>query len=149
MKNISKEGIKHLKNHEGWKSKPYLDTANVPTIGIGFTYYASGRKVSMDDRPITPEFGEVLLRHLLNEFEGYVNLYVTSDINQNQFDALVSFVYNLGPDNFSDSTLLKKINKDPNDTSIRNEFSKWKYADGKVSKGLINRRVKEANLYYS
>ena len=71
------------------------------------------------------------------------------NINQNQFDALVSFVFNLGVGNFARSTLLRKIKSNPNDPTIRKEFERWIYAGGKVLNGLVRRRREEADLYFT
>lgn len=146
---ISKHGIELIKKHEGWRNNPYLCPAKIPTVGYGFTYYKDGTRVSLGDGPMTLREGEELLKHILNEFEGYVNSYVKVDLTHNQFDALVSFCYNLGPDNFSDSTLLKKINNNPSDPSIEDEFGKWIYAGGTKVKGLVKRRAYEWSLYNS
>ena len=66
-----------------------------------------------------------------------------------QFDALVSFAYNVGVGNFAKSTLLKKVNANPNDPTIRSEFEKWNKANGRVLKGLVTRRKEEADLYFT
>ena len=73
----------------------------------------------------------------------------TSNLNQNQFNALVSFAYNVGTGNFSSSTLLKKVNRNPDDLTIKDEFLRWNKAGGKVLNGLTNRRNEEADLYFS
>jgi lysozyme len=78
-----------------------------------------------------------------------VDSYCVDTINQNQFDALVSFCYNVGPGNLKSSTLLKKVNANPNDPTIRTEFLKWNKGGGKVLAGLTRRRTAEANLYFS
>ena len=85
---------------------------------------------------------------MLCSFEQYVDSYCRDDINQNQFDALVSFAYNLGPANLKSSTLLKKVNANPEDETIRAEFMKWTKAGGRVLRGLVRRREAEANLYF-
>ena len=69
------------------------------------------------------------------------------DITQDQFDALVSFAYNVGSQALRGSTLLKKVNKDPNDKTISLEFTKWVKAGGKTLQGLVTRRISEAKLY--
>ena len=86
---------------------------------------------------------------MLKVYENQVALLVRKPITQNQFDALVSFTYNLGATNLSKSTLLKKVNKNPNDKSIASEFMKWNRAGGKVLNGLTKRRKDEAALYFS
>ena len=142
-------GLNLIKKKEGFVSIPYKCQAGIPTIGYGSTYYEDGTKVTMSDPGITEEQATKLLSNTIKGFEKAVNTYVTSDINQNQFDALVSFTYNVGPDQFKKSTLLKYINKNPNDPNIALEFAKWVKVKGNVSKGLVKRRAEESNLYFS
>ena len=141
-------GIQMIKEFEGFRSKPYLDAVGIPTIGYGATHYADGRKVKMSDKPITEAEASALLQDMLKQYEKPVLDNVTSKINQNQFDALVSFTYNLGGTNFRKSTLLKKVNANPMDLTISNEFLKWNKAGGKVLAGLTRRRKAEAELYF-
>lgn len=143
------KGIELVKSFEGFRSKPYKCPAGVPTIGYGATFYPNGKKVTMADAALTEEQATELLAHTLTSFEKYVDSYCRDDVNQNQFDALVSFAYNLGPANLKSSTLLKKVNADPNDETIRAEFMKWVKAGGKTLKGLVRRREAEANLYFT
>ena len=148
---ISENGINLIKRFEGFSSKPYPDpaTKGVPyTIGYGATFYPNGKKVTMADKPITEEEAVKLLAYMLEKFEQYVDSYCVDSLTQNQFDALVSFCYNVGPANLKSSTLLKKVNKNPNDPTIKDEFSKWVKASNKTLKGLINRRKAEAELYF-
>ena len=146
---IGNSGIKLIKQFEGFKAKPYLCPANVPTIGYGNTFYSDGRKVKLTDPEISEATADTLLRSVLVSFEQYVDSFCRDDINQNQFDALVSFCFNLGPTNLRNSTLLKKVNANPKDPNIRTEFMKWTRAGGKVLPGLVRRREAEANLYFS
>ncbi len=146
---ISKRGVDLIKSFEGLRLKPYLCSAKVPTIGYGNTFYENGSKVTLKDQAITEARATELLEWSLNKFEQYVDSYCIDSINQNQFDALVSFCYNLGPANLKASTLLKKVNKDPNDPTIRAEFMKWNKAGGRALAGLTRRREAEANLYFS
>jgi lysozyme len=141
-------GIEIIKLMEGFRSAPYKCPAGIPTIGYGATFYPGGKKVTMADATITEARGTELLQSMLVSFEQYVDSYCRDDINQNQFDALVSFAYNLGPANLKSSTLLKKVNANPEDESIRLEFMKWVKAGGKTLKGLVRRREAEANLYF-
>jgi lysozyme len=141
-------GIELIKSFEGFRSSPYKCPAGIPTIGYGATFYPNGKKVTMTDAVITEAKGTELLQSMLKSFERYVDSYCRDDINQNQFDALVSFAYNLGPANLKSSTLLKKVNANPNDETIRDEFMKWVKAGGKTLKGLVRRREAEANLYF-
>jgi lysozyme len=145
---IGTEGIELIKKFEGFKSKPYKCPAGIPTIGYGVTFYPNGKKVTMSDKAITEAEGVVLLKDMLAKFEQYVDSYCVDTITQNQFDALVSFCYNLGPSNLKSSTLLKKVNANPNDETIKAEFMKWTKAGGKTLKGLVSRRTAEAELYF-
>jgi lysozyme len=144
-----KAGIEMIKSFEGFRGTPYKCPAGIPTIGYGATFYPNGKKVTMSDAAITEEQATELLAHMLVSFEKYVDSYCIDSITQNEFDALVSFAYNLGPANLKASTLLKKVNANPNDESIRLEFMKWVKAGGKTLKGLVRRREAEANLYFT
>jgi lysozyme len=145
---IGLKGLEMIKRFEGFRSKPYLCPAGVPTIGYGNTFYASGKKVTLQDPPITEKEAEILLLDTIRIFEKCVDSYCTDELNQNQFDALVSFAYNVGCMNLKISTLLKKVNKDVKDPSIGKEFLKWKKSNGKVLYGLLVRRQQEAALYF-
>lgn len=150
MKVINQAGINLIKKYEGFKSKPYLCPAGIPTIGYGATYYPDGRKVTMNDREITePQALAMLIDHLA-DFVKHVNRY-TSDINlnDNQFSALVSFAYNVGVGALQKSTLLKKVRISPSDKTIHNEFLRWTTANGKTLAGLVKRRTEESYLYHS
>lgn len=145
----SQKGVDLIKKYEGFSSRPYLCPAGVPTIGYGATYYPNGDTVKMTDPTIDEFQAENMLRHMLVRYENGVNRYVYRSINQNQFDALVSFAYNLGLGALKSSTLLKRVNNDPCDEDIKYQFSRWVRADGKVLKGLKLRRKEEAELYFS
>ncbi|VDH16096.1 Phage-related lysozyme (muraminidase) [Algoriella xinjiangensis] len=147
--NTGKKGLDLIKKYEGFFSKPYLDPIGIPTIGYGATYYPNKVKVTMKDKPITETEASDLLVQMLKVYENQVALLVRKPINQNQFDALVSFTYNLGATNLGKSTLLKKVNANPQDKSISDEFMKWNRASGKVFNGLTKRRKDEAALYFS
>lgn len=146
---ISQKGIELIKRFEGFSSLPYLCSAGVPTIGYGSTYYENGKRVTLSDPPISEEWAEQLLRILVVHYEKGVDSFTRDDITQNQFDALVSFAYNVGVTNFKNSTLLKRINANPNDPDITKQFMRWIRAGGRVVKGLINRRRLESQLYFS
>lgn len=145
----SKKGKELIKKYEGFKPKAYLCPAGVPTIGYGATYYPDGRKVKLTDSAISEGFATNLLETMLVPYEKAVDSFCRDDINQNQFDALVSFAYNLGTTALKNSTLLKKVNANPNDKTISNEFLKWVNAGGKKLQGLVNRRTEESQLYFS
>ena len=145
----SKKGIDLIKKYEGFRSKPYRCSAGVPTIGYGATYYPNGQKVKLSDPAIDEKHASILLEAMLVPYEKAVDSFCRDDINQNQFDALVSFAYNVGISALKNSTLLKKVNINPKDKTISNEFAKWNKGGGKVLKGLVLRRNDEAKLYFS
>ena len=138
----SRKGIEFIKAHEGLRMDAYLCPAGVPTIGYGHTY-----NVKIGDR-ITAGQSERFLIGDLIVAETEVNRY-GFDLTQNQFDALVSFVYNIGAGNFRSSTLLKRLKANPNDPDIANQFKRWVYGGGKVLPGLVRRRKDEAKLYFN
>lgn len=144
----SHSGIELIKRYEGFRPEPYLDAVGVPTIGYGFTYYPNGKKVTMNDNPISTSFALELLKEIVKPFENVVNS-VSENLNQNQFDALVSFSYNVGIGALTKSTLAKKVKVNPKDESISYEFSRWNKAGGRVLAGLTRRRKEEAELYFS
>jgi len=146
---LDNKGYLFITKHEGLSLKPYLCPAKIPTIGYGNTYYSDGKRVTLLDKDITKQEAFEMFKEIANRFAKRVDTLVTSNINQNQFNALVSFAYNVGTGNFSSSTLLKKINKNPNDLTLKAEFLRWNKAGGKVINGLTNRRNEEADLYFS
>lgn len=146
---ISAKGLALIKQYEGFRSLPYKDGGGVSTIGYGTTFYPNGNRVTMTDSPITEQEATDLLINMVRKYEMSVDSMTRDDINQNQFDALCIFAYNVGVNALKKSTLLKKVNANPNDESIRVEFVKWIYDEGKKSKGLLNRRQNEAALYFS
>jgi lysozyme len=133
---------------EGFSAKPYLCSAKVPTIGYGNCYYLNGKKVTLLDKPITELEAFEMFKAIADKFADKVSKLVTAPIDQSQFNALVSLTYNIGPANFEKSTLLKKVNFNHNDLSIRAEFLKWNKAGGQVLKGLTIRRKAEADIYF-
>jgi len=154
---LDNKGYLLIAQFEGLRLKPYLCSAGVPTIGYGSTFYPSGRKVTMRDKPITQETAFWMLKQVANMFAKDVDSLVTSNISQNQFNALVSFAFNLGsdidadniPEGLGDSRLLRRVNVNPNDPEIAREFVKWNKAGGRVLDGLTKRRLKEAELYFT
>ena len=137
-----------VKEFEGCKLKAYKCPAGIWTIGYGNNQYENGKAVKEGD-VITLERAEQLLEIILIKFIQQVGEIVKTNINQNQKDALTDFAYNCGVGNLKTSTLLKKVNADPKDKTIRAEFEKWTRANGKVLNGLVKRRNAEANLYFS
>ena len=145
---IDKAGIALITKFEGLKLKPYLCSAKVPTIGYGSTRYENGVKVKLSDNSITQERANELFKNTLTQYEQAVDDFTTDKVTQNQFNALVSFCYNVGANALKNSMLLKVVNLDNNSKKIALEFLKWINAGGKKSKGLLNRRNAEVELYY-
>ena len=144
---ISQKGLNLIQRFEGLSLKPYKCPAGIWTIGYGSTYYSNGKKVQANDKPISQAEATDLLIEVLKHYEHSVDSFCRDDINQNQFDALVSFCYNVGAGSLKSSTLLKKVNANPSDPAIALEFKKWNKGGGKVLKGLTERRKAEADLY--
>ena len=146
---LSQKGLELIKSFEGLSLVPYVCAGGINTIGYGNTYYTNGKKVSLQDPKITVLQAEELLKNSLSTYEKTVDSFCRDDISQSQFDALASFCYNVGTGNLQKSTLIKKVNANPQDPTIRAEFMKWNKAAGKVLLGLTRRRTAEANLYFS
>lgn len=146
---LSVSGLNFIKKWEGLNLSAYLCPASIPTIGWGTTFYEDGKPVKMGDN-IDKKRAEELLMNVLMPFEKAIN---NLDVNlrQNQFDALVSFSYNVGLGALKRSTLLKMILNNPDDINIKEQFLRWNKhrKNGKlhVSQGLTNRRAEEANMY--
>lgn len=147
----SEKGIELIKSFEGLRLTAYLCPANIPTIGYGHTKTVTQSDVK-NGKTITEEQATELLKRDLEEFENAVNDLVTTEIKQQEFDALVSFTYNLGKGAFASSTLRKLVNK-RQFLSAANEFEKWNKAriNGKLTvlKGLTRRRKAEKELFIS
>ena len=141
-------GVDLIRHYEGLRLKPYLCPAGVPTIGYGSTQYPDGRKVTLVDRPLTEDEADSLLASTLVPFERDVTRLVTVEITQGMFDALVSFVFNLGTESLNGSTLLKRLNQGDKNGAA-NEFKRWVYAGGNVLPGLVKRRESERKLFLS
>lgn len=138
--NISAAGIELLKGHEGLRLRAYLDTGGVPTIGYGHT-----KGVKMGDTCTKEQAINWLVDDAASAVADVIRL-VTVPLNQNQFDALVSFVYNIGGDAFAKSTMLRHLNH--GDYSIAaGQFSRWVYDNGYVINGLVLRRADERALF--
>ena len=142
---ISKKGIDLIKHYEGLRLKAYVCSAGVLTIGYGTTIYPNGNFVKLTDT-CTKEQAETYLKNDLKRFESAVNRLVGLPINQNQFDALVCFTYNVGVGNLQSSTLLKMINLNKFEEASL-QFERWNKAGGKELKGLTLRRLSEKKLF--
>jgi lysozyme len=145
---LNQAGINLMHEFEGCKLTAYLCPANKWTIGYGNTYYETGKPVKLGDT-ITQERANELFNMIAEDFAKRVRTLLKTVLNENQFSALVSFAYNCGVANLNKSTLLRKVNANPNDPSITNEFIKWDKAKGKPLEGLTRRRTAEAKLYFT
>lgn len=145
---VSQKGIDLIKSFEGCRLKSYQDSVGIWTIGYGCIVYPTGIKVKEGEK-CTQEEAEFYLKYEIALKSGPVSSMVTVPLTQSQFDALVSFAYNCGVGALRKSTLLKKVNANPNDPSIELEFMKWIKAGGKELNGLKKRRQAESDLYFS
>ena len=141
---LDESGYSELHKREGLRTKPYLDTRGIPTISLGVTYYPNGRKVTMQDKPITKIEAERLGKVMADRFASEVTTLIKSKVNQNQFNALVSIAYNIGINGFKNSSFLKLVNKNPNDPKIKESIMLWT-----KNKELIGRRKSEVNQYFT
>ncbi len=136
-----------IKKFEGYSSKPYMCPANVPTIGYGSTMYKNGERVTMDDPEITEEQATEMLMDTIKSVEKQVKKVLTVKLKPHQMAALVSFTYNVGIGNFSNSTLLAWVNSNPDFPRIPEQFRRWNKGGGKVLQGLVRRREEEIKLW--
>ena len=145
---MSQAGIEHLKDSEGLRLKAYQDTGKVWTIGYGHTSAAGGLKV-YEGLTITNAQAEQLLKDDLARMTyPVIKRLVKVDLTQGQFDALCSFIYNLGEGQVSTSTLLKLLNQGDY-KGAANQFGRWVYDNGKKFDGLVTRREGERKLFES
>ncbi len=137
---VSESGVRFLKDREGFRERAYKDTGGVWTVGYGTTDGVS------EGMTVTKELADKLLRSHLRSIEVLLNHEVKQALSQHQFDALASFIYNVGFRAFTASTLLKKINL-LQMGEVPGELKKWVYDNGKVIEGLKQRRLLEARLF--
>lgn len=135
------------KQFEGFRSKPYLCPAGVATIGYGSTYYADGRKVTLQDTPISQEEANALLMHELEHtyLQGVLRNCPILLTDERRCNAIVDFCYNLGIGRLQTSTLKRKINAQDWE-GAKEELMKWSKAGGKVLSGLLKRRQAECSF---
>jgi lysozyme len=139
--------LEFIKKHEGLRLKAYPDpaTGGEPwTIGYGNTFYEDGSKVMKGD-VITKERADVMFFMTVKSFRKRMR--ITATLTPNQETALTSLAYNIGVNAFNKSTLLRKVNNNPSDPTIKSEFMKWKNAGGRPM--LEKRRASEATLYFT
>lgn len=143
---VSQEAIKKLfHDFEGLRLESYLCPANIWTIGWGCTRYEDGKKVQKGEK-ITKQRADELFMWHLDKFEKGVQRIVNTGLKQGQFDALVSFAYNLGLGQLKKSTLLKRVNANLHD-EVPAQFMRWINANGKPLTGLKRRREMEVIFY--
>lgn len=146
--NISDNCITLIKHHEGVRNMPYQDPIGLWTVGVG--HLMGNGKVRPKDwnRRRSNEEVDQLLRYDIRRFENGVESLINVKLNQNQFDALVCFAFNVGLGNLQASTLRRKLNRGDYEGAA-NEFPKWRRAGGRVLKGLVKRRNDERVLFLS
>lgn len=142
---VSIFGVDLICSFEGKRLTAYDDGVGVWTIGFGTTVYPNGIRVKKGDI-CTEAQAKAYMTYDLKKFESAVNNAVTVPLNQNQFDALVSLVYNIGTNAFKNSTLVKKLNAGDY-RGAADQFDVWVNAGGKRMQGLVNRRAKEKEVF--
>jgi lysozyme len=142
--NISDKGLALIKSFEQFRAEAYLDAVGVPTIGWGTTHI-NGQPVKLGMSCTMEQATQWMLADLA-EFENFIQDKVNVPLTQNQFDALCSLVYNIGDENFEESSVLREINQKDYKTA-QARFLLWNKAGGKVLRGLSRRRVAEAAMF--
>lgn len=140
-------GLRLIAEFEGFRSHPYLDVVGIPTIGYGNTYYPdTGRRVTLADAPVTErEAADMLLATLARYVDG-IDRYAQVPLTQNQFDALVSWAYNVGLEGARTSTLMRKLNEGDY-VGAADQLMRWNKAGGREVPGLTRRRAAERALF--
>jgi len=144
---ISLTGLDVLRRWEGCRLRAYLDSASIYTIGWGATRLADGRRVQKGDE-ITQDEADRLLAQQVARFAEDVDSLTVDTIAQHQLDALAIFAFNVGIVAYRGSTLRQRVNANPHDPSIRDQFMRWHKAKGLPVYGLWCRRHDEADLYF-
>ena len=142
---ISKRGIDLIKSFEGLRLTAYKPVKTEKNWTIGYGHCSPCIREGM---MISQKLADEYLNEDLQKFEQGINAY-NLKVNQNQFDAFVSFAFNVGLKNFANSTLLRKVKLGANNPAIRDEFMRWVYSGGNKLSGLERRRKAEADLYFS
>jgi lysozyme len=135
-----------IKYYEGFRARPYLCPANVWTLGFGSTRDLFGKPVTSTTPPVTQEQGELLLEWEVSKIDTSLQRFVSVELDQCQWDALVDFCYNLGMGAFQRSTLRQVVNRGEHE-DVPDEFRKWVWGGGRKLKGLVERREKETEVY--
>ncbi len=145
LRDISEKGFSIIREAESLELQAYLDTGGVWSIGYGTIKYPNGVRVKKGD-VCTRGQAEIWLKNDCLWVDACLDKHVKVAVSQNQFDALASFVYNIGETAFIKSTMLTLINNS-NYSSAASQFDRWIYDNGKEIKGLVNRRQKEKALF--
>lgn len=146
---MTSRGIDLLISFEGLRLNAYLDSSGKPTIGYGCTFYENGDPVKMGDT-ISPEEAMRLFKSLVdNQFEKGVRDNLRVELRDNQIDALTSLCYNIGVNALKNSTVLRLINAEASREDIEKAWKSWRMSGGQVLQGLVNRRERELEYYYS
>ena len=144
---VSNNCIKMIKHHEGVRQQPYQDPIGLWTVGVGHLIGDGKTLPKQWSKTLSMEEVDHILKEDLNRFERGVNTLIPiTRLTQNQFDALVSFSFNVGLGNLQASTLRAKLNRGEYEGAA-NEFPKWRKAGGRVLAGLVRRRADEKNLF--
>ena len=145
QRDISELGFQLIREFEGFSVQAYLDTGGVWTIGFGTIKYPNGKRVVKGD-VCTQSEAEQWLKNDSKWVDACLDKHIKTNVNQNQFDALASFVYNIGETAFIKSTMLTLINQNSM-ISAASQFDRWVFDNGKRIQGLVNRRTKEKSLF--
>ena len=146
MRHITKNGLDLIKRFEGFEPEIYLDAAGLPTIGYGHLIRKGEHK--MFENGISYEAAVALLIKDVESAERSVLRLINVPLTDGQFDALVSFTFNLGGGALQRSTLRRKINREEHE-AVPQELMRWVWAGGRKLRGLIRRRKAETELYSS
>lgn len=144
MRHVTDEGLEIIMHHEGFVPEVYLCPAGIPTIGYGHVVLPHENF----DEGITKERGMEILRNDVGIAERAVSRLISVPLADEQFDALVSFTFNLGSGSLQSSTLRQKVNRQEHDLAP-DQFRRWVYAGGRRLRGLVRRREDEALWYES
>lgn len=145
MKFTSPQGLEFIKDYEKLHTTAYIDAVGVPTIGWGSTMFPNKKTVGSGD-VITEWEADRMLVHYVTGIDAELSNIVTTPLTQNEFDALSSFVYNVGLSGFKKSTMLKLLNQGDKQGAAQ-QFSRWVYGGGKKLPGLVKRRNQEAAMF--
>jgi lysozyme len=144
MRHITKTGIDLIKKYEGYSAKIYICAAGYPTIGYG--HLVRGDEAQLFKNGITEAMAEALLIKDIQSAEKSVLRLIQAPLTDGQFDALVSFTFNLGGGALQRSTLRRKVNREVH-MEVPEQFMRWVWAGGRRLKGLVRRREAEAEFY--